>query len=229
MNLREPNVTPNTSTHDCRTRSKNPKCGSVSGRPKETWRLPQNRSTIWRGDRASQDVCIDGFTEVKTDAVGESRGSAENRGERNGRRLETEVARQGFTNRPTVAATDLGYCELQGWSTSGSEDLDGSAMQIWTTVVSGEARQLQVDGRGGFDPKEKREGGGWVRLRWMETETDERRVTRDDCCKVASRTEMENGREGRGAGRKKKREKRNFHFLFFLFKKIYKINIIKKK
>ena len=48
---------------------------------------------------------------------------------------------------------------------SGNEDLDGSAMQIWTTVVSGEARQLQVDGRGGFDPKEKREGGGWVRLR----------------------------------------------------------------
>ena len=93
----------------------------------------------------SRDVCVDGFTEVKTDAVGESRGSAENGGERNGRRLslastETEIAQQVFTNgeernghgdvdlddcckvtrtacftnRPTIAATDLGYGELQG-------------------------------------------------------------------------------------------------------------------
>ena len=51
----------------------------------------------------SRDVCVDGFTEVKTDAVGESRGSAENGGERNGRRLglastETKIAQQVFTN-----------------------------------------------------------------------------------------------------------------------------------
>ena len=83
----------------------------------------------------SRDVCVDGFTKVKTDAVGESRGSAENGGERNGRRLglastETEIAQQVFTNGE----------ERNG---HGDADLDDDLLsEGGTTVVSGEARRL---------------------------------------------------------------------------------------
>ena len=57
VNVREPNVTPNTSTHECRTRSKNPKCGSVSGRPKGTWRLG-----FTDGDRREQTANLNGYS-----------------------------------------------------------------------------------------------------------------------------------------------------------------------
>ena len=92
----------------------------------------------------------------------------------------------------------------------------GVARQNWAEAE--EQRQLQVDGRGGFDPKEKEndrkenKGGDF----WAATQIWIRQLRRG-CCKAASRTEMENGvekmdegrvRTGKKKGEKKRKRKR---------------------
>ena len=80
----------------------------------------------------------------------------------------------------------------------GNADLDDDLLsEGGTTVVSGEARRLQADGRGGLDPKKKRGMGFRFRL-GLTVDVERKRKRREEGAAVAGCERKE--KRGMGGG-----------------------------